>query len=765
VSTNEDRPPITRADPQQTASTADGSAYLNDTHKRELTDGSAIAPDVIAERRYRTIGRPTPNDRDIRREELKPYGFPSFATREDRAFPALLIPLYGPNGRRVSAQLKPRTPMRNRQGKPSKYIAERGRPSVLDVHPRWSVNGGEVIPPIRDASRTLYVTEGVKKGDALTTQGCVTVALAGVWNWRGEGGVSGAWEEIELRGREVVICFDADAVAKPHVLIPMQRLGRWLRSRGVARVWYVLPTRGKGVDDHFAAGGTLAELEAARSLTPPTIAAERDPFTDAALADVIATDVLDGAYIRATGIGWLAWDGCRWAETETGTVTEAIRLYVLARYADALEEERKRVTTGEPTRSADIEGWRKMQSAARVAAVLSFADDVAGVVVDGAALDAHPDLLNTPAGVVDLATGEVSPHDPDLLMTKVTAADYRPGAEHGAWKTALDAVPEDAVPWLQARLGQGITGHMTDDERAVFLMGGGHNGKTCVMDTARRALGRYAELISPTLLVRSPKPDAATPDVMSIRGVRLAYIEETPEQGRLDTQALKAMVGTPAITGRLLYQNRVTFEATHSIFLNTNHAPTVAETGEGEWRRLIRLDFPWRYRRAGEALERDTDRRGDPTLKDQLKSREALEACLAWLVAGAGRWYAAGRTLERFADPASVTQATRRWRHESDVVLRFIDECLEIDRDSWVPGRELYLAFTEWLAEVGHQRMAENTFVGRLASHTALPAFVTAQRVASTRPGVSRRGTPWLARPVASLPAQSRAVLGLRFRA
>jgi phage/plasmid-associated DNA primase len=40
-------------------------------------------------------------------------------------------------------------------------------------------------------------------------------------------------------------------------------------------------------------------------------------------------------------------------------------------------------------------------------------------------LDADLDLLNTPSGVVDLTTGEMTPHDPELMMTKITSGSYR----------------------------------------------------------------------------------------------------------------------------------------------------------------------------------------------------------------------------------------------------------------------------------------------------------------------------------------------------
>ena len=72
-------------------------------------------------------------------------------------------------------------------------------------------------------------------------------------------------------------------------------------------------------------------------------------------------------------------------------------------------------------------------------------------------LDADPDLLNTPSGVVDLRTGDCQ-HDPALLMTKITSGSYRPGSPIPTGRRRSKRYRRGAQ-WLQARIGQAITGH------------------------------------------------------------------------------------------------------------------------------------------------------------------------------------------------------------------------------------------------------------------------------------------------------------------
>lgn len=745
---------------------SDSIMSLNAEHVRELVECSSIDPAVIAERGYVTVGRPKSTlpgafGMDAR-EQLKALGFPSWAIREEYFYPGLLIPQYTPSGRKYAGQWKPRNAVPNREGKRMKYASAKG-PARLDVHPRWSVGARDaVVPPIQDTARRLWITEGVKKADALTSRGEVTVALAGVYNWRNTHATLGDWEDIPLKGREVIVCFDADAVTKPHVAQAMARLGKWLKHKG-ATPRYVLPPGGpKGVDDFFASGGTLAELEAAITGRPPQVLADEDVFTDSALADLVATAVLEDQYVRTTGLGWMGWNGRHWRPIDHGEVTEAVRGFFRERYAEALEDDASAAREGRAVDSVRTEGWRKVQSASKINAVLSLAGNIQGVLVDASVFDTDPDILNTPGGVLDLRTGEVSDHDPSYWCSKMTGAAYRPGAESAAFKAALEAVPDEALNWLQLRLGQAITGYPTDDGTMLLLTGGGNNGKTVLLGSAFRALGSYARKIPNALLLKGKNPGGATPEKMTLRGTRLAYMEETPEEGHLDANMVKEIFDAEVIDGRDLYKSTVEWTPTHSLFLNTNHAPHVSDTGDGTWRRLLRLDFPYRYRGPGQPLERPTDRVGDPVLKAALGQQEAREAVLAWLVAGARRWYDAGQTLSDAAGlPDVVMDSVRRWREASDDVLRCLSALCEVDASRWVSSDRLYQEYRAWAQREGSRAMSSREWSKRLLDHSALPGTVYAKVVRRSAEGGS--WPAWHPAPTDG-PEQFRVIMGLTFR-
>ena len=109
--------------------------FLFDFARRELEQDSSIDPDVVVERGYESIHRPSNGDQRSR-QQLAALKIPTWATREDSYFPGLLIPMFGPTGQRVSVQWKPRMPVPNRDGKKLKYASPKGQANRLDVHPR-----------------------------------------------------------------------------------------------------------------------------------------------------------------------------------------------------------------------------------------------------------------------------------------------------------------------------------------------------------------------------------------------------------------------------------------------------------------------------------------------------------------------------------------------------------------------------------------------------------------------------------------------------
>lgn len=206
-----------------------------------LVEESGIDPEIAAERGYWTA-----------RNQAELTDHPKYQQR----VPALMIPTYSPDGETTRSRLRPDAP-RVRRGKTIKYEHPHGEGMTLDVHPRN-------LSRIQDADEDLWITEGEKKGDSLTSRGLCAIALFGVDCWGKGGELLPCWEHVALSGRAVYVAYDSDVMVKPEVLNALERLTGALEARGATVKVVYLPDAedgGKqGVDDYLAAGGTVEAL-------------------------------------------------------------------------------------------------------------------------------------------------------------------------------------------------------------------------------------------------------------------------------------------------------------------------------------------------------------------------------------------------------------------------------------------------------------------------------------------------------------------------
>src|SRR5918992_4753357 len=214
-----------------------------------LLEGSGIEPEFVEARGYRTV---------VKKAELERLGF----GRTQRNVPALLMPVHSPSGKVALYQSRPDEPRSNKDGDPINYETPGGSRMTIDVHPSMRDKLGNPAVP-------LYVTEGIKTGDAMGSRGLCTVNLLGVWNWRGKNEHGGKaalpeWDSIALNGRRVYIVFDSDVMLKPQVHEALRRLMSFLETRGAEVHVVYLPHgeggRKQGADDYLVAGHSVDDL-------------------------------------------------------------------------------------------------------------------------------------------------------------------------------------------------------------------------------------------------------------------------------------------------------------------------------------------------------------------------------------------------------------------------------------------------------------------------------------------------------------------------
>ncbi|GAB2535219.1 DNA primase family protein [Brachybacterium huguangmaarense] len=386
------------------------------------------------------------------------------------------------------------------------------------------------------------------------------------------------------------------------------------------------------------------------------------------------------------GLGWFVWDGARWAPDEKDTATTAVLEVLRAALAESLTDQDLR---------ADV---RKCETANGVAGVLSIASALPDLRAATDELDADPYLFNCANGTLDLRTRELRPHDPSDRITRVCRGAYDPEADVSDWTGFLASILPDAAErdYLQRVIGQSVFGAVREHLFPV-LTGTGANGKGTAYGAITHAMGDYATIIDPSLLMAHDR-GAGGPEMMQLFGARLVIGSETEDGKQLDAALMKRLTGGDQITARNLYQPPITWEPTHQLVYVTNFLPRVKGNDPAVWRRLRVIPFD---------VVVPEDQR-DPELPERLKL--AADAVLTWAVAG---WF---DYIDRGAmgEPEAVQRATDGYQAESDPVKRFTQDYCVINPNVFAKARELFAAWSQWAEADGADRLSEKAFGAEL---------------------------------------------------
>lgn len=427
-------------------------------------------------------------------------------------------------------------------------------------------------------------------------------------------------------------------------------------------------------------------------------------FSDGANAARIVHHM--GSYLLfVPGIGWHVWDGARWradnleARRHVGNLGRLILGEAASIAAKAAKiEDRDRADRERELAQKLLKFAGQAENVAKIDAAMKAAEPL--LRADACKLDADPWALGCANGVLDLKTGELRAPDPARLITKSTGVTYDPAATCPTWDAFLQRIfrsnPE-LLGFLQQLAGYWLTG-LTDPPFLAVLYGMGANGKSTLVNAISRAMGEYASAAPPGLLMAKYGQTHPT-ELASLQGQRFVVAAESREGGRLDEERIKALTGSDAITARRMREDFYTFDPTHKLALMTNHKPVVRGMDEGIWRRLLLIPF--------DEVIPEAER--DPGLTEKLRAE--APGILRWMVEGALAFHG---SKGRLTLPAVVTEATREYRTESDVLGEFLSEaCIETPRGE-VLSSLLYATYAEWCENTGERPPTKTAFGLRL---------------------------------------------------
>lgn len=411
---------------------------------------------------------------------------------------------------------------------------------------------------------------------------------------------------------------------------------------------------------------------------------------------------------------WMAWTGKRW-QRDVGNLAA---MACAERTARSIRDEDLASLGDDGIERSHLLKWARTSArATELRAMLLLASNKPGMHCAPADFDCRPMLFNCANGTLDLATGELRPHNPADRITQISPVEFDPAATCPIFEQFLGEIMAgnaDVTNFLLRVFGYALTGSVA--EQCFFIFHGtGRNGKSTLIEVMKHVFGDYAVQASTSTFAlneRDTGGDRPRSDLVALRAARFVPAVEINQGRRLDEALIKSLTGGEPVVARELYGRQFTFYPVLKLFMAVNHLPEVRGQDVSIWRRIMRVHF-------GVTIPEE---RQDRHLLEKLKAESA--GILNLLLRGCQDWQRGG-----LQPPAAVARSTAEYRHESDALAGFLDECCVKKPGVTTGATALYQAYKQWCDRTGEHPWKQKTFGSALRERGVETKRVTGGKV------------------------------------
>lgn len=313
-------------------------------------------------------------------------------------------------------------------------------------------------------------------------------------------------------------------------------------------------------------------------------------------------------------------------------------------------------------------------------------------------LDEKDHLLCCANGVVDFSVESTDPKD---YFRRGKPDDYTSRSTNNPFLHDLDLpevaeieqfiaelIPdEDVREFMWDHMASILIGK-NKNQTFIIYTGQGNNGKSKLVEFLGKVLGDYKATVPITLITNKRAGiGAATPEVMQLRGVRYAVMQEPSKGDVINEGIMKELTGGDPLQARALFKEPVTFTPQFTLVVCTNSMMDVTTSDEGTWRRIRVVDFKSLFKESPDPedryqfkLDKSIDRKFDRWKGPMLNMliRRAIQ------------------TKGIVKDIDSVMKSSMRYRASKDSLFEYNTERLVHKPGKVLKESDMYQDFTEW---------------------------------------------------------------------
>lgn len=565
-----------------------------------------------------------------------------------------------------------------------KYIAPAGVPPVVSVPP-----GHQDL--VMHPDIPLLIVEGTKQHLAAASavplpqpKPLAIVGVQGCWGWSSDGLLSEDMRAIPMRGRDVIVAFDADRLSKRNVYDAGMRLKEFLDVFGARSVrWAKVPGGDNtGLDDVLAA--VPPPDRAATLMGIVDQATERPGRAPAQGRTSARAQARTRAGMPATG-NPASTDLARVLIAQTPMLAGGSSVLV---YKDGMYHNGGSYLFD--VMVGDLTDQVGLSAPTHIATVANVKSAALGMLAQAGRI--MPDtmselLIPFRNGLLNPMTGELLPHSPNTPVMMQFQVDWDPTATcpfYDQW-IATHAPGEGVVEDLEEVMSQ-MFDRTKAPSRAALLFGPSRSGKGTFMRLAEALVGPEGRTAVSLHDLSSDKFAAA-----ELYGKVLNVYADLAASEVRNLSGFKLLLGDDTITAQRKYGQPFTFYNTALNVFGANQIPPVSEASQAYLGRMKPFEFPTTY------LGRE-----DPRV---------VKTLLAELPGITVRWVAALRRLverdRQFREPHQAT--FEKFREDSDQVAAYVAERCELGGET--RALEVFQDYRMWSDNQGLKR---NTFYKRL---------------------------------------------------